>query len=500
MLTRLKVSGFKNLVDVDVRFGPFTCVAGANGVGKSNLFDAIHFLSLLADRPLIEAALGVRGGRTAGVQSLFHRAGEHRGDSMSFEAEMIVSRRGRDDLGQEAEASITFLRYSLSLAYRADPGPGPLGSLEILREELRHIPKGQAHKHLLFDHSAGRWRRSAVVGERRAPHFISTDGGGADRIIKLHQDGGSRGRPLRYAAAHLPRTVLSGANAAESPTALLARREMQSWRLLQLEPSSLRKPDEFAAANKLGTDGSHLPATLFRLARCDRDQEADAAASEGTVYRRVADRLAKFLGNVRELRVDRDERRELLTLKITSRDGTVHPAPALSDSSLRFLALAVLEVDPETRGLLCLEEPENGIHPERIPALLDLLRDIATDPKVPVGPENRLRQVIINSHSQAVVKQVPEESLLIAESREMTDGEGRRFPGTCFFCLPGTWREQAPEGVGAVPPGKLLAYVDPHSLELLKRQSASEGPRAGKRRIVEREDLQALLPFPGRSG
>lgn len=41
MLTRLKVSGFKNLVDVDVRFGPFTCVAGANGVGKSNLFDAI---------------------------------------------------------------------------------------------------------------------------------------------------------------------------------------------------------------------------------------------------------------------------------------------------------------------------------------------------------------------------------------------------------------------------------------------------------------------------
>jgi len=34
MLTRLIVSGFKNLVDVDVRFGPFTRVAGANGVGK----------------------------------------------------------------------------------------------------------------------------------------------------------------------------------------------------------------------------------------------------------------------------------------------------------------------------------------------------------------------------------------------------------------------------------------------------------------------------------
>lgn len=78
MLTRLKVSGFKNLVDVDVRFGPFTCVAGANGVGKSNLFDAIRFLSAIADRPLIDAAKAIRdeGERTGDVRSLFHRIGD----------------------------------------------------------------------------------------------------------------------------------------------------------------------------------------------------------------------------------------------------------------------------------------------------------------------------------------------------------------------------------------------------------------------------------------
>ena len=34
MLTRLKVSNFKNLVDVDLYLGPFTCVVGPNGVGK----------------------------------------------------------------------------------------------------------------------------------------------------------------------------------------------------------------------------------------------------------------------------------------------------------------------------------------------------------------------------------------------------------------------------------------------------------------------------------
>ena len=63
MLTRLQIKGFKNLVDVDVRFGPFTCVAGCNGVGKSNLFDAICFLGSLARMPLLEAAQSVRGER-----------------------------------------------------------------------------------------------------------------------------------------------------------------------------------------------------------------------------------------------------------------------------------------------------------------------------------------------------------------------------------------------------------------------------------------------------
>src|SRR5262245_15087127 len=152
MLTRLKVSGFKNLVDVDVRFGPFTCIAGPNGVGKSNLFDAITFLSRLADNRLIDAALSVRdeGGRTADVKSLFHRIGDDFAKEMAFEAEMIVPERGVDDLGQPAKASITFLRYRLKLAAGPDDGLSSLGSLRLVEEELSHFNLGDANKHLLF--------------------------------------------------------------------------------------------------------------------------------------------------------------------------------------------------------------------------------------------------------------------------------------------------------------------------------------------------------------
>ncbi len=333
MLTRLKVDGFKNLVNVDIRFGPFTCVAGANGVGKSNLFDAIQFLSALANLPLIEAALSVRdeAGRTSDIRSLFHRVGDDYETKMTFEAEMIIPDRGVNDLGQGAEASITFLRYTIVLGYHEDNSLRSIGSLEILKEELTHIKLGDAKKHLLFPHSIKNWRKSAVKGERRVPYFISTDDNG-DRVIKLHQDGGSSGRPLPRSAANLPRTVLSATNAAESPTALLARREIQSWRLLQLEPSALRMPDEFTAPIRLGIDGSHLASTLYHLARTGQnDTTADVA--ESRVYAQVANTLAELIDDVQGVTIDRDEKRELLTLQIMGKDGTLHPARALSDGT-----------------------------------------------------------------------------------------------------------------------------------------------------------------------
>ena len=42
MLVRLSIKHFKSIREAHIRFGPFTCFTGHNGVGKSNLFDAIH--------------------------------------------------------------------------------------------------------------------------------------------------------------------------------------------------------------------------------------------------------------------------------------------------------------------------------------------------------------------------------------------------------------------------------------------------------------------------
>ncbi|MFH1075729.1 MAG: AAA family ATPase [Pseudomonadota bacterium] len=506
MLTRLKVTGFKNLVDVDVRFGPFTCIAGINGVGKSNLFDAIMFLSALAEKPLLDAAKSVRDeeGRTSDIRSLFHRFGNEFGTRMTFEVEMIVPKNGIDDLGQKAEASITSLRYRVNIGYKVENGQKS-GGLELLGEELTPINIGDGSKCFLFPHKVGTWRNSAVQGRRSGGAFISTGGEGIDRKIKLHQDGGGRGRPRSILATNLPRTVLSTTNADENPTALMAKREMQSWRLLQLEPAALRKPDEISAPTKLGADGSHLAATLYHLSRGKHNNEegtvnskvgVDAAAR---VYAQVANRLADLIDDVKDITVDYDEKREILTTMLTGRDGTPHSARSLSDGTLRFLALAVLELDTESSGLICLEEPENGIHPERIPAMLTLLQDIAMDTDEKVGLDNPLRQVIINTHSPVVVAQVPENSLLVAESIDLNES-GKRYKVVRFSPLAETWREKKSTGeITVVSKGKVLSYLTPvtskessFGANICSRKNNI--PPLKKRRVIDRPDLQPYLP------
>lgn len=493
MLTRLRVTGFKNLVDVDVRFGPFTCIAWPNGSGKSNLFDAIFFLSALANDTTMNAAMHVRDekGRTGNVRNIFHKIGNEYDKELDFEAEMIIPREGLDDLGQMAEARITFVKYCLTLGYKSDDRISSTGTLEIIREELIHIKVGEAQRHIKFPHSAARWRNSVVLGRRTTP-LISTEGKSSKKVIKLGQDG-KHGRPRSFLAANLPRTVLSTVNATESPTALLARREMQSWRLLQLEPSALREPDNFSAPPGLGANGAHLAVTLFSLSRSGTNRSVqNGSESDSKICDQVALSLGKLLDDVRSINIDRDDKRELYTLQVEDKYGTFHPARSLSDGTLRFLALAVLKVDPKATGLICLEEPENGIHPERIPAILELLQDIAVDPREPLSDENPLRQVIVNTHSPAIVSLVNEDSLLVARLKEMNRG-GKKFKSASFLWLSRTWRADAEPDVRALAPGRLVAYLNP--VQTSEEHDSLQRKPSQRRRVADRPEFQLMLPF-----
>jgi len=147
---------------------------GGNGVGKSNLFDAIRFLSALVDKPLVEAAQLVRSQedrRGGDIRGIFHRVGDKYASSMSFEADMIIPSIGVDDLNQRITASATTLRYTVSVGYREDHSE--LGELELLGESLAYIPNEEAQRNLGFP-NAQEWRDSIFRGKERHTSFITT--------------------------------------------------------------------------------------------------------------------------------------------------------------------------------------------------------------------------------------------------------------------------------------------------------------------------------------
>lgn len=456
MITRLEVDGFKNLIGFAVDFAPYTCIAGPNGVGKSNVFDAIRFLSLLADHTLTEAALLVRGsGIEAGeVGDLFWSDGRTRRDTFSIAAEMIVEPSVRDDFGRPAEANSTYLRYQVSIGHEASSARGSLGRLVLLSESLDYITEGEASGKLRFPLSPGEFRRNVVSNKRRTPSGYISARRGADgqTEILIHQDGGSRGPAQTAPAGTAPKTIVATSNTSATPTILAARREMQRWRFLALEPSAMRNPDRFHTDPHVTASGGHIAATLNRLGN-----EAEARGEDrATVFASIAQRLRELVP-ISGLDIEVDEVRRLLTVEAIERTGVRLPAASLSDGTLRFLTLSVLVADPEAEGVLCIEEPENGIHPAKMGEMIRLLRDLAVDTTKRPSIDNPFRQVIIATHSPVFVQLQFHNDLLFATEAKIKGDDGR--PVSTLRCRPlsDTWRVRA----GDTPVGMatILAYL-----------------------------------------
>ncbi len=103
------------------------------------------------------------------------------------------------------------------------------------------------------------------------------------------------------------------------------------------------------------------------------------------------------------------------------------------------MGLAVIQEDSRD-GVICMEEPENGINPKKISEIVSLLREMALDTELEIGNDNPIRQVIINTHSPKLIGIVPEDSLYLACEQEKYDKSlGMKVHYTTFSVLPNTY-------------------------------------------------------------
>jgi len=73
------------------------------------------------------------------------------------------------------------------------------------------------------------------------------------------------------------------------------------------------------------------------------------------------------------------------------------PAARLSDGTLHYLCLLTVLLHPEPPPLICIEEPELGLHPDVIPKVADLLLDAS-----------QRTQLIVTTHSETLISRLSE--------------------------------------------------------------------------------------------
>jgi len=98
------------------------------------------------------------------------------------------------------------------------------------------------------------------------------------------------------------------------------------------------------------------------------------------------------------------------TIQVFIEEENLRPIPAtrLSDGTLRYLCLLTILLDPAPPPLICIEEPELGLHPDALPVIAELLIEAS-----------QRTQIIVTTHSDALISAFTQpEMVLVCEKGE----------------------------------------------------------------------------------
>ncbi len=390
MITRLEVDGFKTFSNFVMEFTPFTIIAGTNASGKSNIFDVLSLLSNLADKDIRSAFNNLRG---EPEEQFTQFSKKDFSNKIKLAVELLVDRTVKDNWGEEVILKYTRLRYEIHIERKSNAKG--FEDLKITYENLsplrhqedRWVKSNIENKFLEY------WRPKVKTGKRRIP-YVLTNTKNEKVIIKIPLDG-RPGPGREFSANYISQSALSSVNSVEFPHIYAAKTEMLNWRFLQLNPEDLRKPSSRMAPGKVSHSGANLAAALFRLKQDDQQ-----------ILNDISIELNNLLPNFTKVTVTEDFAENRFIISLTSDDGRVFSSRILSEGTLRILILCILKYDNLHKGIICFEEPENGIHPFRLNMMIGLLQGLATDFSDIEEPLLPLRQMIVNTHSASFIRKV----------------------------------------------------------------------------------------------
>jgi len=353
-LAQVHLENILSFRDAELRdLGPVNLFIGPNGSGKSNFLDALGLL------PAAPKTLGDPIAQGGGIREWIWRGQPSRASVATIACDLKI------------EESKSVLYYSLSLKELTD------GAFTI--DEERLVPqsdRGQLMAPVFFR------QKSTVMFPRllRSNRARTSQISPSESVFVAYRDPTKR-RELTAVGRSFERIrIYRNFDTSTEPNAKAgARRGISA---------------SYLPVNELDEDGYNLPLILNRMRINDS-------------IRRVEAYLQEFNQQFKEVHVDVTGGTARIYIKEQGLQRLT-PGARLSDGTLKFLCLLAALFNSESdTSLVCIDEPETGLHPDAVRLLARAISDAAA--KV---------QLIIVTHSEALVDEFSDtpEAVVVCES------------------------------------------------------------------------------------
>ncbi len=376
LLKSIKINGFLSFRDTQLEMHPLNVLIGPNASGKSNLIEIIALLQAVP-RDLVGFFR-----RSGGILDwLWKGAKPVREEAATGTVEALVAYSGGP------------LRYVLSVAERGQ-------QFDIVAERLEtEKPRRIQHTDpFRFFHVTDGYGRLAI--NWRAGEDPNEDGDEPPRQTQsISRDDLTPGQSVLHERKD-PTLYQEMTFVGRQFDAIRLYREWNMGRNSQIRRS---QPTD-SLTDFLEEDFANAALIVNQL-------------EGGPEMREVEELLKSFYDTYERIGVSIDSNTAQLWIREKDLKSPV-PATRLSDGTLRFLALLSILCHPKPPPLVCIEEPELGLHPDIIPVVAKLLKSAS-----------ERTQLIVTTHSERLVEELHDdpESVIVCERYPETGTELKRL-------------------------------------------------------------------------
>ena len=407
---RLKFSGLLSFgpEGIDLPMEPLTVLIGPNGSGKSNLLEAISLFQA-APRGISEPISGM-----GGVREWLWK-GLEAPDSIALEAmvDYPPTRTLRHSLtlsDQGGRPLVADEQIEPSKKHSGDPSgyryyrPPPLtladqgGRLLVADEQIEPSEKHSGDPSGYRYYRPPQWDEREMLKEAKAKSPQSSK----SRNVNVHTPtmfiDQNRGVVEFFRTFEQENSLLYSFAMMDYPALWYLKHQYEQIRLYRSwsfgPHAKLRQPcNAHARSDFLDEGGENLPLVLSQLHGAHKKSFLSALSK---LFDGIVDIQCPVTGGTVALFLEESGNRSI-------------PATRLSDGTLRYLCLLAILLHPEPPPLICIEDPELGLHPDLLPTLSDLMREAS-----------ERTQLIVTTHSDVLVDTLTDqpESVVVCEKHD----------------------------------------------------------------------------------